>query len=134
MKVLVVDDDPTILRLFQRILTSQGYEVVTAQNAAEGFLLACQTQPEILITDFDMPGENGLELIMKLQRSGPATAQIHCLLMSGCEKAYIQQICQASRPDLLSRLLFKPFSLNDLLDNIWKTATISNDSLSSQTV
>jgi CheY-like chemotaxis protein len=122
MKILVVDDDPAILRLFKRVLTTQGYEVITAQNATEGFELACQAQPEILITDFDMPGENGLELIMKLQRSGPKTSQIQCLLMSGCEKAYIQQICRASRPDLLSRLLFKPFNLNELLDNIWKTA------------
>lgn len=124
MKILVVDDDPGILSLFKKVLTPQGYEVITAQNATEGFELACETRPDILITDFEMPGENGLELIMKLWRTGYKPSQIRCLLMSGCEKAYIQQICQAARPDLLSCLLFKPFNLNELLDNIWKTATV----------
>lgn len=134
MKILVVDDDLSILRMFKRVLTPQGYEVITAQNATEGFELACENQPEILITDFEMPGETGLELIMKLQRSGYKPSQIHCLLMSGCEKTYIQQICQAARPDLLSRLLFKPFNLNELLDNIWKTATVIERSLPAQPI
>lgn len=123
MKILVVDDDLNILRLLKRALTPRGFEVITAQNAREGFDLALQAQPEILITDFEMPGESGLELIMRLQRSGCKSSQLRCLLMSGSEKTYIQQSCWNAQPALLEHIFFKPFSISDLFEHIGKAVS-----------
>lgn len=49
--VLVVDADPDIRRLEQRILQRHGYEVVTAANAADALAAIAQTQPHLLLTD-----------------------------------------------------------------------------------
>ncbi|MCX7976386.1 MAG: response regulator, partial [Bellilinea sp.] len=54
-KILVVDDDPAILRLCQRILERHGFAVNTAVNAREALRLAEQSAYDLLITDIRMP-------------------------------------------------------------------------------
>ncbi|TLS68014.1 response regulator [Mariprofundus erugo] len=70
MKVLVVEDSPTILMTMKVMLTSMGFEVDTAESAEDAMALL-QADPvavyDLIITDLHMPGDNGITLIRKVK-------------------------------------------------------------------
>lgn len=70
-KVLVVDDDPVVATSFNRVLTHDGYIVVTASNGAEALEKLSGGEYDVVYTDIKMPGMDGLELAekVKAQRS-----------------------------------------------------------------
>ncbi len=65
--ILAVDDEPGILRLIRLELSTQGFRVVTAENAEEGLRLAQQERPDIALLDIVMPEVSGLELMRRLR-------------------------------------------------------------------
>src|SRR5438132_895943 len=75
LSVLVVDDDPVILRLLQVNFELEGIGVVTAVDGEEGLKLAQSDPPDLVISDIMMPKVNGLELLAAL-RSSPDTASM----------------------------------------------------------
>lgn len=68
--ILVVDDDRRLLRLLQRYLTEQGYRVTTAEDAAQARRIMAVMEPDAMVLDVTMPGENGLELTKSLREAG----------------------------------------------------------------
>lgn len=68
-KVLVVDDDPVVATSFKRVLTHDGYIVVTAQNAAEALEKLKDNEYGVVYTDIRMPGMDGLELAERVKAS-----------------------------------------------------------------
>ena len=71
MKVLVVDDEPIQLETIGRGLQSKGYDVIKAMNADEALSIIRDDKPRIdlVITDYSMPGTNGLELLKKIRET-----------------------------------------------------------------
>lgn len=65
--ILVVDDDPRLLRLLQRYLSENGYRVTTAADAARARETLARMQPDALVLDVTMPGEDGLSLTRALR-------------------------------------------------------------------
>jgi DNA-binding response OmpR family regulator len=70
-KILVLDDEPSILLMIRKMLEKAGYEVSTASNGKEGMKLFEQEKPELVITDIIMPEKEGLETIFELRRMHP---------------------------------------------------------------
>ena len=70
-RVLVVDDEIHIVHVVAIKLRNNGYEVLSAHNGAEAFELACKHQPDIIVTDFQMPVMTGMELVEKLREHFP---------------------------------------------------------------
>ncbi|MBA7644325.1 Alkaline phosphatase synthesis transcriptional regulatory protein PhoP [subsurface metagenome] len=66
-KILVVDDDPDILDAVTMILESQGYEVVTARDGAEGLANLKAEKPDLMILDLLMPKMDGWAVCKELQ-------------------------------------------------------------------
>ena len=66
-RVLIVDDDPLILRLLERWLTKAGYPVRQAKDAETALQLIREEPPHIVITDWEMPGMTGPELCHRLR-------------------------------------------------------------------
>jgi signal transduction histidine kinase len=64
--ILVVDDDPVIVRILHRILSRDGFEVWTASDAAETFAIIAERLPCLLITDVMLPDVDGLEICRRL--------------------------------------------------------------------
>jgi len=64
--ILVVDDEPHITHVVALKLRHAGYDVVTAGDGEEGFEIACETDPTLIITDLQMPYMTGLEMCRKL--------------------------------------------------------------------
>lgn len=66
-KILDIDDSPTVQRLIEMILTSQGYEVVLASDGEEGVAKARSERPEVILVDFVMPKMNGFQVCKTLK-------------------------------------------------------------------
>ncbi|MBO4390953.1 MAG: response regulator, partial [Lachnospiraceae bacterium] len=66
-KILIVDDEPMMLKLTNHILAGK-YEVVTANNAEEALQLYEKEHPDLILTDLLMPGMTGFEMHETLQK------------------------------------------------------------------
>lgn len=78
--VLVVDDEPLVLRTLERVLRRGPWKVETSSNGEDALACFRKTHPRVVISDVDMPGMNGLVLVRKVLALSPCTA---CILMTG---------------------------------------------------
>ena len=65
--ILIVDDDPKLLKMLQRTLTYEGLSVVTATNGLEALPLVQTSKPDMIIVDWMMPKMDGLSFIQRLR-------------------------------------------------------------------
>jgi CheY-like chemotaxis protein len=79
--VLIVDDNPTNLKLLSYILSSQGYDVRTASDAASALAALQARRPDVILMDLQLPGMDGLELSRAL-KADPATRGIVILAVT----------------------------------------------------
>ncbi len=113
-RVLVVDDEIHIVHVVAIKLPNNGYEVLSADNGAEAFELACKERPDIIVTDYQMPVMTGLELVEKL-RQRQETKDIPVIMLTARSFA----IPKEQQEDLrISGCLSKPFSPKELLGDI----------------
>ena len=113
-KVLVVDDEIHIVHVVAIKLRNNGYEVLSADNGADAYELACTENPDIVVTDFQMPVMTGLELVEKLNQS-EKTRDIPVIMLTAREFA----ITDEQKDELkISEFLSKPFSPKELLRSI----------------
>jgi len=66
-KLLLIDDEPDILRVLSMSLKADGYDVVSAQNGPAGIAAFEKEKPDIVITDVKMPGMDGIEVLKKVK-------------------------------------------------------------------
>jgi PAS domain S-box-containing protein len=69
-RVLVIDDDPDALDLFSRLLQRAGAQVRTASSAAEALTTMSETSFDVVLSDIEMPGEDGMAFIQRLRKDG----------------------------------------------------------------
>ena len=74
-RILIVDDNPTNLKLVAYLMSANGYEVTTAQDADAALAALARNPPQLILMDLQLPGVDGLELTRKL-KSDPATKSI----------------------------------------------------------
>src|SRR5512146_65341 len=67
-KILVIDDEPSIINLVSAYLKPEGYEVYTAADGNAGLKAARTFKPELIILDLMLPGIDGIELLTRLRR------------------------------------------------------------------
>ncbi len=80
-RILVIDDRERMVKIVQRILEKEGYEVLTAFDGLEGLRKAQEKKPNLIILDIIMPEMDGYEVCRRLQ-SDPDTAAISILLLT----------------------------------------------------
>ena len=68
-RLLVVDDEPNLLRAVAAALRAEGYEVVTARNGREALVRVAESVPDLVISDIRMPGMDGYQLAGQLRAS-----------------------------------------------------------------
>ncbi len=68
-RILIIDDDPIIRKLFSQFLEKQGYEVVLAENGKIGMSKMIENPPDLIITDILMPEMDGLEILLKIRET-----------------------------------------------------------------
>jgi DNA-binding response OmpR family regulator len=111
--VLVVDDDPVIVKLLQVNFEMDGYDVLTAADGAEGLARAQSDRPDIIVCDVMMPKMNGLEVAAAL-KADQDTKGIPIILLSA--KAQTSDV-QAGK-DVADEYITKPFDPLELLERV----------------
>ena len=116
MKVMVIDDEPAILKIMAESLRQRGYEVETYGSATECLDAyqgnsTCQKHSDVILTDIDMPRMNGIEFLDLLQnRNCPCQ---HIAVMTGgmFDDARLHKIKQRG-----CKVFMKPFSVAEFID------------------
>lgn len=80
-RVLVIDDDPSIVRFLQIYLGGQGYEILAAHAGAEGLAQARTGAPNLILLDYSMPDMDGIEVLDRL-KSEAATRHIPVVVLT----------------------------------------------------
>lgn len=78
-KILVVDDSKTELFFLKDLLTKNGYQVATAENADQAHAALAVSKPDLILMDVVMPGQNGFQLTRAISKD-PATADIPIIM------------------------------------------------------
>jgi DNA-binding NtrC family response regulator len=76
LNVLLVDDEPAVLRALGRMLSVDGHNVLKAEDATVALELLGREQVDVVVADIDMPGMNGVELVAQVRRLYPAVVRI----------------------------------------------------------
>ena len=112
--VLVVEDDPVILRLLEVNFELEGFTVLLAHDGAEGIEVARANQPDVIISDIMMPRTSGLELVETL-KADPDTKGIPIILLSAKAQTSDLKIgMEAGADDYVT----KPFEPLDLVERV----------------
>jgi signal transduction histidine kinase/ActR/RegA family two-component response regulator len=116
-KLLIIEDDPYVVRLYQRLFSSGKIEVKTAGNGRDGVALAKSYQPGLILLDVMMPIMNGIEALEELKAS-PATSHIPVMILSsfGEEKT----VQNAMQKGAISYLVKSDFTPEQILNEVQK--------------
>jgi DNA-binding response OmpR family regulator len=111
MKILVIDDDVMLLRVMARILVNDGHEVHTATDGERAMTIYRDTQPELVITDIVMPGQEGIETILTLRRDDNP---VKIIAISGTDAEMLDTARLIGADDIIA----KPFRAQELIDRV----------------
>ena len=81
-KVLIIDDEPVIVKFLSNRLAANGYKVVTAEDGEEGYLKIKVEMPDLVLSDILMPRLTGYDLVQKLKKEKDGTEKIPVLIMT----------------------------------------------------
>ena len=81
IRILIIDDDPVLRRLFGSLLGNAGYEVLDAPDADQGQELAERLQPDLILMDKNLPGIDGIKASGRLKKDAK-TAHIPIVLLT----------------------------------------------------
>jgi two-component system KDP operon response regulator KdpE len=111
IRIIIVDDEPQILRALRINLQARGYEIHTAADGAEALSVAASTRPDLVILDLGLPDIDGIEVIRKLRAWTP----VPIVVLSGrADSRDKVDALDAGADDYVT----KPFGVDELLARI----------------
>ena len=108
-RVLVIDDDPALLRMVKLMLRDDGFDVMTAANGEDGLAKAVTCEPEAIILDLAMPRMDGWTFYREL-RARDVDAPV--LILSAYDARYAQRQLGADA------YVVKPFDIDELVERV----------------
>lgn len=114
MKVLVVDDNRLLAATIRELLEDDGLEVMSANDGVDGYSAYLAFRPDIVITDIQMPRENGLEMMGQIRNHNP---RIKTIYMSADLASYRPFLNEEKKRYPVS-FFEKPFLLESLMQAI----------------
>lgn len=113
VRVLVVEDDPSVRGLLQTLLSAEGYEVTTASDGLAGLVKAASQPPALVLLDLMMPDLGGARVLEEM-RDDPDLKDIPVIVVTGKVDAL------PSMRDLLGEdnVFLKPFAVGELLARV----------------
>ena len=114
---LIVDDDQGLANGLAMALGRAGFVVRTACNGLHGYFSYSNDPTDWVVTDVDMPEQNGIEMMRSIRTINPAVKTIY---MTGAVEKYRAALTRESR-EFSAQVLPKPFRLNELIDQITET-------------
>lgn len=117
--ILIVEDDEDFRTILKKILSKEGFKILTASNGAEGLASYEEAEPDLVILDVHLPDALGTEICRKIRDEGPRpnTPVLLCTVRSGIVS--VAEGLNAGASDYI----LKPFSPDDLLARVKKAFT-----------
>ena len=114
MKILAVDDSPTVLAFMRELFTDTGHEFQSAESgdSALGILRAGSYRPDLILLDWEMPGKDGMETLKEIRSM---QADLPVVMVTSCNS--VAQISEALQEGA-NEYVVKPFTAEILLDKI----------------
>lgn len=116
IKILVIDDNLEMASVLQELLELEGYRVTMAGDGNDGYTAYLYFKPDLVITDIQMPGRNGFELMEKIRTHDPMMKTIY---MSAAT-AQFQPLVEKEKRWYQSDFLAKPFARAELMSLVLK--------------
>ncbi|MBI4347317.1 MAG: response regulator [Elusimicrobia bacterium] len=113
-KLVLIDDDPTLVAYMEGVLKKAGYDVSSALNGQEGLEVAKRVRPDLVLLDMAMPVMHGFQVCTAI-RADPELKSVPIVAMSGKSYAVDLKTAKAEGADLY---LVKPLTKDQLLDAI----------------
>ncbi len=110
-KILVVDDEPQIRRFLRAGLSTQGYDLIDAENGAEALAKAAAEHPDLVILDLGLPDADGNDILVKLREWSQVPVIVLSVRSSDTDKI---RALDSGADDFVT----KPFSICELLARI----------------
>lgn len=111
--VLLVDDETNILASLNRTLRREGYDILTAESAAEGFSLLAKHNVQVIVSDQRMPEMNGTEFLSRVKNLYPKTVR---MVLSGYSD--ISAVTDSINKGAIYRFLMKPWDDEQLKEEV----------------
>jgi DNA-binding response OmpR family regulator len=111
-KILVIDDEPDLVRFVRRALEAEGYQVLTSTNGLDGIRLALDQQPALIVLDLMMPGMHGEAVLSALMAQDSA---FRVLVLSATADVQLRIGClEQGAVDFVG----KPFAVRELIARV----------------
>src|SRR5204862_7112857 len=111
-KILIVDDEPFMLRLIQHHLENAGYEMIKARNGREAVEAATRENPCLVVMDAMMPNMDGLSALRQLKQE-PSTRAIPVIMLTANPHKHTREAAESPGAAIF---LTKPVSPTQLLE------------------
>lgn len=121
-RILIIDDEPSILIMIKKMLEREGHQVDTAENGREGTELFEINKHDLIITDIIMPQKEGLEIILDLRKRHP---KLKIVAISGGGRIGPEGYLPSAKLFGADMVFQKPLIKNDFIEAI--TRLLSND-------
>ncbi len=115
-KVLVIDDDPSIIRLNESLLGSNDYDVISAINGDEGLTKAMEEVPDVIILDLILPKMHGFE-VCKILKGNNKTKDIPIIIVTA---SGLEDVAKSEEDVHADVYMSKPYGAKELMDAIGK--------------
>lgn len=112
-RILVVEDDPSVRGLLQTLLSTEGYDVITASDGLAGLVKANAQRPSLILLDVMMPDLGGIRVLEELHQD-PVLANVPVVVVTGKLEAIPALADQLGENSVFA----KPFSVADLLARV----------------
>lgn len=116
MKILIVDDSALVRTMVKDALEEKGHTVIEAADGEEGFRLATQEKPEVVILDLTMPKKDGLDVCAQIREKNDMD-DVHIIMLTSRSSEFDQMVGKEVGADAY---LPKPFETDELLDILGK--------------
>lgn len=130
-KILVIDDDPLIIKTLNRYLKSAGYNIETAQSGKEALEKTEKSDFDLIISDIRMPGMDGIETLRRIRESGQQHSRDKAPAIVITGYAGGDDVYRKSEELGIVEWIYKPFELEEFIGSIRKYLRIEEPYLKS---
>lgn len=123
-KILIIEDDPYVQRMYKRMFSFKEYDLQIASEGTQGITSAMQFKPDLILLDIMLPGMNGLEVLEKL-KNDEQTKNIPVLMLTNLgDELSIEKANQLGADSYMVKADFTPQQVIEAVDKRLTTAHI----------
>jgi CheY-like chemotaxis protein len=114
-KILIIEDDPVMGFVCQRLLSKGGYETEIANDGCKGLECVNSFQPDLILLDLMMPKMSGLEVLKNLRAQESLHSLPIIVMTNACVPTMVEQATAAGATHILDKSKFNPVAITELL-------------------